>query len=129
MARGVNNRLVLFKRIGIKLLNEIDKTFREETHEGKAWSPLSEATRARKGRGGESSKILQDTGVLRESYVSKVGRSQVAVGTPIVYSKPHEEGTERLPQRKMLPSKRRGLEIALDATRGFVKTKVKRAKR
>ena len=129
LARGLNNRLVLFKRIGIKLLNEIDRTFKEETHEGKAWSPLSEATKSRRGRGGESSKILQDTGTLRRAYVMKAGKNQVAVGTPIIYSKPHEDGTTHTPQRKMLPSKKRGLEIALSAGRKFVKTRVNRAKR
>lgn len=129
MARRMGNRLVLFKRIGIMLLKEIDKTFKEETHEGKAWSPLSEATKAKPGRGGESAEILKDTRQLQRSYVMKPGRNQVAVGTPTPYSKIHEEGTERIPQRKMLPSKKRGLEIALDTTKGFVKTNVSRAKR
>ena len=109
LAKRTSNRSTLFKRIGVKVLNEIDKTFKEETHEGEPWTPLQLSTIARR-RGGLA-RILQDTGTLRRSYGFEATPNLVRIGTPIIYAPPHQDGEGNLPERPMIPTKKRGLEI------------------
>ena len=100
------------------MLNEINRTFKEETHEGDPWTPLSASTLARR-RGGIA-RILQDTGTLRRSFVSKATPNLVRIGTPIIYAPPHQEGEKNLPERPMIPSKKRGLEIAVKVADNYI---------
>ena len=50
-------------------------------------------------------KILQDTGLLKASFISFYGRTFAGVGSDLSYSVYHEAGlpTRGLPQRRMLP--------------------------
>ena len=123
----LGNKIPMYKRIGVKLLNEISNTFKEEAHEGEKWKSLSEVTikRRRKGKGTGKPKILQDTGTLKRSFVLKVDNIKVIVGTPVEYSYKHEFGEERIPQRKMLPSYKKGLVIAIKVSDDYVKEKIK----
>ena len=127
LAKNLRNKQPLFKRIGVKLLNEIDTTFKTEDFEGKRWTPLAPATtlRRRRGPGIGSARILQDTGTLRQSFVMDVGRTKLTVGTPVDYSETHEEGLGNVPQRRMLPSEKRTLEIAVDTTEKLVKEQIR----
>lgn len=144
LVRKVKNKRPLYKRIGIKLLNEISRTFETETHEGKRWKALSLATvmKRRKGKGEGRPRILQDTGTLRRSFVREVKRDYVRihidpakktikegkiVGTPIEYAPKHEFG-EGVPKRPMLPSEKRALEIAIDVADKYVGENIKKTK-
>ena len=126
LARKIGNKNALFQRIGVNVLNEIIKTFKEETHEGKPWKPLSPSTIAR--RGGGLTRILQDTGTLRRSFGSKATSRLVRIGTPILYAPTHQEGERKIPQRQMLPSKKRGLEIAVKVTDNYIKEGIRKAR-
>ena len=124
-----NKKKPLYKRISIQLLNEISKTFKEETHEEKPWGELSKATKKarRKGKGkNKEPKILQDTGHLRRSFVGDATSQLARVGTVIKYSEYHEDGTEKIPQRKMLPSDERAMEIAVETTDKYIDNQIKK---
>jgi len=123
LSRKIKNRRILFKRIGVRLLNTVSDNFDKEAHEGKPWRVLSSATIAgrRKGRGAGSTKILQDTGLLRSSFVMDANNSRVKVGTPVKYAPTHEFGKGKMPKRKMLPSKERALSIAIEVAENYVK--------
>lgn len=129
----LKNKTAMYKRIGVELLNEISDTFDKETHEGKQWKPLSKYTieRRRQGRSVGRPIILQDTGTLRRSFVPnkaiRADNNKVVVGTNIEYAPQHEFGEGRIPQRKILPSYRRGLKIAIKVTDKYINEKIKEA--
>lgn len=50
-----------------------------------------------------SAKLLQDTGRLKRSFRPWYNRRTAGIGSNLPYSKPHEEGTSKLPQRRILP--------------------------
>lgn len=51
----------------------------------------------------KSAKLLQDTGALRRSYHPWYNNRNAGIGSDLPYSKAHNEGNSRLPQRRMLP--------------------------
>jgi len=82
----------LHARIGVNLLKIIDKGFRTQgiATTGKKWKGLSENTIYARRR--KSSKILQDTGNLRRSFVMDFSEKQVKVGTALAFAEVHEKG-------------------------------------
>lgn len=52
-----------------------------------------------------TAKMLQDTGALRLSFLPFIRKGVAGIGSDLPYSKAHEEGTDDLPQRRMLPKK------------------------
>jgi len=89
--KKVSNHKVLYKRIGIKILKFVDDNFKAEGKENK-WKELSKLTiQARRKK---SSKILQDTGKLKQSYAYQVGGRSVKIGSPLEIAKYHEFGTK-----------------------------------
>lgn len=89
------------KVIGMSLIEWIDNNFRSQgSLGGKKWKELSKNTVAGRRKG--SSRILQDTGRLKQSFTKapfpKItkgpGILTVEVGTNIQYAKYHEYGTK-----------------------------------
>lgn len=74
-----------------------------------SWAPLKASTAKQKARLGYSSTPLIRTGHLRQSFRPFYDNDQAGTGSEVPYSQYHETGTERLPQRAMLPSQ----EVAL----------------
>lgn len=126
LASNIKNKRPMFKRIGVKLLNEISENFDKESHEGQPWDRLSATTVARRRLG--SDKILQDTGRLRGSFVEEATTTSVRVGSPIEYAPTHEDGKGNVPQRKMLPSKTLALSISVDVAGNFIKESIRNSK-
>jgi len=98
------------KAVGWRALQWTNDNFEQE---GKLqptgpWQKLKDSTiaRRREGPGSGSPKILQNIGNLKKSFspygVKESGR-MVTIGTEAPYASYHEEGTEHLPIRKMLP--------------------------
>ena len=116
------DRRNLLGRIGIQVLNEVSANFDAQGNEGKPWVPLRAATleRRRKGRGKGGGRILEDTGALRRSFVMAANEREVKVGTPTIYAPPHEFGFKHIPQRKMLPEQKRGLQLGIDTAEKFI---------
>lgn len=83
-------------RIGINLLKLIDKGFKTEgvAVTGKKWKDLASSTlfARRKGTGKKGPRILQDKGILRQSFTMQAEDKEVRVGTAVKYSEVHEKG-------------------------------------
>lgn len=96
----------LLKAVGEDQKLWIEQNFRQEGKEQK-WPPLKPQTIKRRRLG--SSKPLQDTGKLFQSFVKqqpiRKGQSRIVVGSNIEYAHFHDEGTEHIPQRRILPTK------------------------
>ena len=125
LIKKVKDKKTLFNRIGLQLLNEIATTFKTETHEGKRWAPVGEKTLGRR-RGHGGGKILQDTGTLRRSFEHKATNSNVKIGTQVVYAPTHEFGRGNIPARPMLPTKKRGLDIAVETADKYIKDSIRK---
>ena len=109
-------------RIGIKALAEINKQFETDGSEFETkWTSLKPATvRARRSRGKGTkrggrpkglskfgvTKVLRDTGTLRNSFTFNASEKKVIVGTATKYSKFHQNGTKHIKQRAILPLNR-----------------------
>lgn len=86
----------------------VQLNFRSEGGKVGGWAPLKAGGRW-VGRGDTrrfdtTAKILQDTGRLRISFAPFASRRSAGIGSDIPYARPHQRGTGRLPQRRMLPN-------------------------
>lgn len=134
IAKGASHRTELHMRYGIQALRWADKNFRDEGGlTGSPWAKLSPSTIARRRKG--SSRVLQDTGQLRQSYTMKFGEDNATVGTNKFYAVFHEKGVDPfeirrgervykhpgLPVRRMLPTTKDMLPVLLKTTINYVK--------
>jgi phage gpG-like protein len=107
------------------------------------WTPLSERTiasrrkprRARRNgkwvpRKHPPDKILMDTGLMRASFAKRTLTPKVRgttfapvveVGTAVIYAQYHEEGTNRIPQRRILPTRAIAKRIGVQVIDGLVR--------
>jgi phage gpG-like protein len=69
---------------------------------GKPWQPLAAATIAQRRQ--NSSKPLVDTGTLSRSIETRASGTTITVGTIVPYAGKHQVGTDRIPQRRFLPT-------------------------
>lgn len=104
--------LISNKKASIALYQWVLRNFQGEGELAGGWEPLAESTIAYKQAHGYS-KILQNTGALRASFLPYSDDKIAAVGSPLHYSLYHEEGSASLPQRRMLPDEEATQEIAL----------------
>tara|TARA_R110000803_G_scaffold49530_5_gene103063 strand:- start:7269 stop:7673 length:405 start_codon:yes stop_codon:yes gene_type:complete len=112
IAKGIKNPKKVLKRIGITLIKEVDKNFRQEGNDGTAWASLQ----FREGR------ILRKTGNLAGSFVFELeGNHAVKVGSPVEYSDIHQFGTDSIPARPMLPSKKVAIAITKRLVNNYIK--------
>lgn len=138
LAGNLRNRRKLMKQIGIRLMIEADKNFIDQGREGKPWTKLSPATIAgrRTGKGKGPPKILLDTRRLNASItktenkdnVFAVSNTMVKIGTNVGYApKQHfgDPGPPKNPARPFLPSKKKALGVAIDATEKEIKRQKK----
>lgn len=93
------------------------------------WKPLAASTLAQKARLGFSLQPLMRTGNLRQSFIGfyddKVGgvgarASFILQGRRFDYAVAHQEGTERIPARPMLPPEDYVRRVARAAFENFV---------
>lgn len=95
----LSNRTKYHARIGVGLLKLINRGFKTEgvAVTGKKWKELADSTvfARRKGKGKGGPKILQDKGILRESFTMEAKRNEVRVGTALKYSEVHEKGGKK----------------------------------
>jgi phage gpG-like protein len=67
------------------------------------WSPTYALARAGGGKGKKSGGgLLERTGALLDSLAFEVEGNRVIVGSPLVYSAAHQEGTDKIPARPYL---------------------------
>lgn len=139
--KNLSGRTIL-TGIGLRVLRFIHQNFRAGGIE-KTWKPLQPNTQAARRGSGGGGQILRDTGRLEQSYGSAVAGHSVDVGTNMKIAPFHEFGTRPytirpknsggklrfmtaggfafanvvrhpgLPKRQMLPSQKKGEELAV----------------
>ena len=108
LERRVDDPHAALRVIGSDLMERVEEGFEYE-HDpyGLPWKPLAPATLEHRRMHGAGAKILQDTGDMRRSLNYRVvGRNAVAVGFADRKAAWHQEGTDRIPARPMLPWRR-----------------------
>jgi phage gpG-like protein len=112
---------VPLKRAGILMVGSVGKNFRAEGRPEK-WAPLSPMTIAMRRKKGRRAKILQDTGMGRDSIVyDVVSNQEVQIGTPLKYMAKHQTGgTINIPARDIYPVRARALHWVSDGKDVFV---------
>lgn len=95
------------KAVGVLLDSWVQRNFKTEGGNVGGWAPLKAGGRKKKGKAlNVTARILQDTGVLRASFVSFSDKKSAGIGSELPYSKFHEIGTKHIPIRRMLPKNR-----------------------
>jgi phage gpG-like protein len=77
------------------------------------WAPLKASTLKAKKRKGYSGTPLIRSGHLRQSFRQFYDNDQAGVGSEVPYSRYHETGSPKLPQRAMLPNQAVALDFAV----------------
>ena len=84
------------------IVKHVSDRFRSATDpEGAAWKPLAASTVARRRK--RSDRILQDTGILKNSITATSNAKSITFGTNVPYAGPHQFGTRKMPRRAFLP--------------------------
>jgi len=100
----------MFKKMAILGFKDVIDHFDKESGPRGKWKPLNMATVKSRRQGKKKNrgpKILQDTGVLRNSMKPSSGKirtqkDRVILYTDIVYAAAHNFGTDKLPQREFM---------------------------
>lgn len=88
---------------GRKLVEQTRSQFDSESDpEGTKWADLAPTTVLQKRKAGFSSSILTRTGAMRDSVGFDVAAKTLSLKIGTNYAKWHQEGTRRMPQRKIL---------------------------
>lgn len=136
---ALKNDSVVMKQVAVYLDQWVQRNFQSKGGKAGGWAPYKYGGRIvpkRKASGQSmetrryidgSAVMLQDTGVLRHSFLPFIRKGVAGIGSDLPYSQPHEEGTEDLPQRRMLP---RNEDVEVDVQHildNFVKVSIRRA--
>ncbi len=129
--KKLKNLRPTYRKAGILIQRWIDLNFRREggMHDKASlkWVPLKASTVAgrRKGTGVGRPRILQDTGRLKADWQMIVTTRSITYRSQKSYSRAHEDGTSRIPQRKILPEEKQAAKIVFPVFREHVKTSIK----
>lgn len=107
----------------------VDNNFQKEgrLHEnGKlAWKPLSKFTLEKRRKGKKNgTKILQDTGRLKNSFELSATNKQGTLLNRVNYAVKHEKGFGRIPQRKIFPEMKQAEKIVKPVYDHFLNKKI-----
>jgi len=120
LSQSTSNLYQPMDEIGDALENNIALLFvDQQSPEGEPWKPLSDVTlqRRRQGAGEGSARILQDTGILKNSMTHNADHKSVEVGTAVEYAPTHQFGATKgqyatgvpwgdIPARPFIPEER-----------------------
>lgn len=82
---------------------ETEQQFKDEKDpEGRPWARLAPSTALEKKEKGYPSDILTRSGKMRRSVVTVYDTRSFLMGVDVDYARWHQEGTRRMPQRKIL---------------------------
>ena len=94
LAFRLGNTRPVMAAIGVELVGSTHMRFVSQTDpEGNAWQALNPAYAATK----RNSRILTESGRLRDSINAQAGQDEVRVGTNVIYARAHQEGAEIKP--------------------------------
>lgn len=130
--RRLNRRTSINRRAIVLVDRWIQKNFETEGKKaipGQGWKPLAPATiKAR--RSGTSSglpkaRILQDTGQLKTRWKHRYNSREAVLQSGVKYGIYHEEGTSRIPKRRILPLESQIMPDIMKLYGKWVKTSLK----
>ena len=109
----LGNNSVPMRQVAVFLDQWVQRNFRSSGGNVGGWRPFRDGGRwitvqTKKNKAGgrrldPSAKLLMDTGRLRLSFLPGVSGGCAYIGSDLPYAKFHDEGTARLPQRRILP--------------------------
>lgn len=103
LTRRAKRLEVPLRRFGDIKVKKVETQFdRQVDPDGNRWAELSPVTLERKERLGFSSKILTETGTLSKSFKFEATGKTLTIGSSVSYAVFHQEGTSKMPQRKIL---------------------------
>jgi len=116
MQKASGNLRPAFKRAAVLYQQWVWKNFQRDgglhNNASLKWKPLKKPSSR---RGGISSKILRDTGRLQRDWEFSAGNNWASVKSGVFYSSFHENGTGKIPQRKIFPESKQAEEIIAPA--------------
>ena len=90
------------------------------------WAPLAPSTIASRLRRKKwPGKKLQVDGILRMGFIPRGTQRSGKVQNYVPYARYHEEGTKRMPMRKMFPSERQAYDLIRPIFRDHVRVSIK----
>ena len=128
----------LMRQVAVFLDQWVQRNFKESGGKVGGWGPFKYGGRLSLKKKGNaqsvdghryvntSARLLMDTGALRLSFLPFAKRGTAGIGSDLPYSKPHNEGTDKLTQRRILPEDH---EVRMDIKmlmNNFVSVKLKR---
>jgi len=105
LERAGIHTMPVFRGIGARMRRiQLNHFKTQENADGSPWPPLSEATKNRPGRGGDSSEPLKDKGLMFGSIHYQANVGGAIVGTNDPKARFHNEGGEgdRPPMREFI---------------------------
>lgn len=124
VANSVQNRQPANRRASIELYGWIIKNIDEEGGLIGGWAPLAPSTIKRKIAAGKE-KILVWSGRLRNSFRSFYDNDVAGSGSDVTYSETHEDGSDRVPRRGMLPPRDVALGIGIQVYDYYIASAIK----
>lgn len=105
LQKQIPNLTVPHKRIAVFLLKWVLTNFKQEGKPIGGWTPFALGGRRTSGGIDTTAKLLQDTGLLRNSFSTFHSRRDAGVGSNLSYAEDHNEGdpSSNLPARRMVP--------------------------
>lgn len=100
------------KQASAALYQFVLRNFQEEGGLVGGWEPLAPETIAYKNEHGYT-KMLQNTGFMRASFLPYADDSMALVGSPLIYAAAHDQGLGRVPERRLLPNAEEAQEIVM----------------
>lgn len=93
----------VLKQVSVYLDQWVQRNFQTSGGKAGGWKPFALGGRFRNGKLDTSAKLLMDTGRLRLSFFPGVRGGTAFIRSDLPYAAAHNEGTSKLPQRRILP--------------------------
>ena len=128
MAAKIKDTRQVNRRLSVQLYGLVLRNFQTSgKHGGVPWAPLKPNTLKQKRKKGYSPLPLVRTGALRSSFVPFHDSRVAGVGSELDYATYHEQGTQFLPARPMLPTVAKTREYGVRIYQDFVIDAAKQA--
>ena len=103
--KDLKNQRGPYKKASLLLDQWVQQNFKTEGGKVGGWKSFDRMNR--RWLADPSAKLLQDTGRLRSTFRPFASTRNAGIGSFLKYSKPHDQGTRHIPQRRILPEKYR----------------------
>lgn len=130
----------VMKRVAVYLDQWVQRNFQSKGGKVGGWAPYTYGGRLVPKKKANAQSIaghrwingnavmLQDTGALRHSFLPFIKKGTAGIGSDLPYSKKHNEGDDKLPQRRLLPVDEDVQVDVLHILDNFVKVTIRKAK-